>query len=171
MARIYGHSMATIHGRLKPEREDANLLHPIRSSLFTFIHQSSSIPTTHPLLTGLVPIRYLEKYPYTTTYASTMTHNPTPNSRTPHHHAAPRRSHSILPTTNQLSTATSTRSTSKPRHLSHLHSQLAQLSANLSDLENLLRMTAVQAESMRGLGAWCGGMSVCPLPLRNRDHC
>ncbi|KAK8168797.1 DASH complex subunit Hsk3 like-domain-containing protein [Phyllosticta citrichinensis] len=46
----------------------------------------------------------------------------------------------------------------KPRQLSHLHSQLAQLTANVSDLENLLRMTAVQAESMRGLGGYCGGM-------------
>ncbi|KAK5019413.1 hypothetical protein LTR16_000622 [Cryomyces antarcticus] len=28
----------------------------------------------------------------------------------------------------------------------------------MSDLENLLRMTAVQAESMRGLGGYAGGM-------------
>ncbi|KAK7513588.1 DASH complex subunit Hsk3 like-domain-containing protein [Phyllosticta citriasiana] len=49
-------------------------------------------------------------------------------------------------------------SSQKPRQLSHLHSQLAQLTANISDLENLLRMTAVQAESMRGLGGYCGGM-------------
>ncbi|KAK9414250.1 putative High osmolarity sensitivity protein 3 [Seiridium unicorne] len=40
----------------------------------------------------------------------------------------------------------------------HLQSQLSQLSSNLSDTENLLRMTAVQAEAMRGLGAWHGGM-------------
>ncbi|ETS78496.1 hypothetical protein PFICI_10558 [Pestalotiopsis fici W106-1] len=46
----------------------------------------------------------------------------------------------------------------KARQLAHLHSQLAQLSSNLSDTENLLRMTAVQAEAMRGLGAWHGGM-------------
>ncbi|KAI1006375.1 hypothetical protein K3495_g1845 [Podosphaera aphanis] len=45
----------------------------------------------------------------------------------------------------------------KPRQLSHLHAQLASLSANLADLENLLRMTSVQAESIKGLGAWhCG---------------
>jgi hypothetical protein len=43
-------------------------------------------------------------------------------------------------------------------HQSHLHAQLAQLSANLADLENLLRMTSVQAESVRGLGAWHGGL-------------
>lgn len=48
----------------------------------------------------------------------------------------------------------------KNRHLSHLHSQLAQLSANLADLESVLRMTAVQAESMRGLGGWTGGLYV-----------
>ncbi|KAH9222999.1 DASH complex subunit Hsk3 like-domain-containing protein [Leptodontidium sp. 2 PMI_412] len=70
---------------------------------------------------------------------------------------------SRLPTTNapRLSTAPSS---IKPRQLltsvsqSHLHAQLAQLSANLADLENLLRMTSVQAESVRGLGAWHGGL-------------
>ncbi|KAJ9155480.1 hypothetical protein NKR23_g1697 [Pleurostoma richardsiae] len=46
----------------------------------------------------------------------------------------------------------------KARQLTHLHSQLAQLSANLADTENLLRMTSVQAESMRGLGSWHGGL-------------
>ena len=40
----------------------------------------------------------------------------------------------------------------------HLHSQLAQLSANLADTDNLVRMTSVQAEAMRGLGSWHGGM-------------
>jgi hypothetical protein len=40
----------------------------------------------------------------------------------------------------------------------HLQSQLAQLSNNLSDTENLLRMTSVQAEAMRGLGSWHGGL-------------
>lgn len=48
--------------------------------------------------------------------------------------------------------------TLRPIIKAHLHSQLAQLSSNLSDTENLLRMTAVQAEAMRGLGAWHGGM-------------
>ncbi|KAI0385241.1 DASH complex subunit Hsk3 like-domain-containing protein [Hypomontagnella monticulosa] len=46
----------------------------------------------------------------------------------------------------------------KARQLTHLHSQLAQLSANLADTENLLRMTSVQAEAMRGLGSWHGGL-------------
>ncbi|PNS14806.1 hypothetical protein CAC42_2035 [Sphaceloma murrayae] len=49
-------------------------------------------------------------------------------------------------------------SAQKQRQLSHLHAQLAQLTAHMSDLENLLRMTAVQAESMRGLGGYAGGM-------------
>ncbi|TID19712.1 hypothetical protein E2P81_ATG06879 [Venturia nashicola] len=57
-------------------------------------------------------------------------------------------------TTSRLSTMPS----QKPRQLSHLHSQLAQLTAHVSDLENLLRMTAVQAESMRGLGGYAGAM-------------
>ncbi|KAF3768763.1 hypothetical protein M406DRAFT_337126 [Cryphonectria parasitica EP155] len=46
----------------------------------------------------------------------------------------------------------------KQRQLTQLHSQLAQLSANLADTENLLRMTSVQAECMRGLGSWHGGL-------------
>lgn len=58
--------------------------------------------------------------------------------------------------TNRLSTVPS--SASKARQLSHLHAQLAQLTAHMSDLENLLRMTAVQAEGMRGLGGYAGGM-------------
>jgi peptidoglycan hydrolase CwlO-like protein len=48
----------------------------------------------------------------------------------------------------------------KPRQLSHLHSQLAQLTANLSDLQNLLSNTAAQAENMRLLGGYTGGMWV-----------
>ena len=39
-----------------------------------------------------------------------------------------------------------------------LQSQLAQLAANLADTENLLRMTSVQAEAMRGLGSWHAGL-------------
>ncbi|KAL2269507.1 hypothetical protein VTJ83DRAFT_1691 [Remersonia thermophila] len=46
----------------------------------------------------------------------------------------------------------------KARQLAQLHSQLAQLSANLADTENLLRMTSVQAEAMRGLGSWHAGL-------------
>ncbi|KAL6896303.1 DASH complex subunit Hsk3 like domain-containing protein [Trichoderma evansii] len=57
----------------------------------------------------------------------------------------------------QSSVATSG-SVMKSRQLTHLHSQLAQLSKNLSDTENLLRMTSVQAEAMKGLGSWHGGL-------------
>jgi hypothetical protein len=56
-----------------------------------------------------------------------------------------------------------------PSHLhrsqAQLHSQLAQLSANLADTENLLRMTSVQAEAMRGLGSWHAGLSVTTFTL------
>lgn len=48
----------------------------------------------------------------------------------------------------------------KNRHLAQLHSQLAQLSANLADLDNIIRMTAHQAQAMRDLGAWSGGLYV-----------
>lgn len=46
----------------------------------------------------------------------------------------------------------------KNRHLAQLHSQLAQLSAHLADLDNIVRMTAHQAQAMRDLGAWSGGL-------------
>ncbi|KAK5129183.1 hypothetical protein LTR08_003780 [Meristemomyces frigidus] len=61
-------------------------------------------------------------------------------------------------TRTRLSTIPTSASASKSRQLSHLHAQLAQLTAHMSDLENLLRMTAVQAEGMRGLGGYAGGM-------------
>jgi hypothetical protein len=62
----------------------------------------------------------------------------------------------------QNSSRMSTLPSQKPRQLSHLHSQLAQLTAHVSDLENLLRMTAVQAESMRSLGGYAGAMYTIP---------
>lgn len=64
-------------------------------------------------------------------------------------------------TTSRLSTVPT--SASKSRQLSHLHAQLAQLTANMSDMENLLRMTAIQAEAMRGLGGYAGSMWVISL--------
>lgn len=64
------------------------------------------------------------------------------------------------PSATQTRLSTVPTSASKSRQLSHLYAQLAQLTANMSDLENLLRMTAVQAEGMRGLGGYAGGMYV-----------
>jgi len=59
----------------------------------------------------------------------------------------------------RLSTsATSSTSAYKVRQYTHLQSQLAQLQANLSDTEELLRMTATQAENIRILGALHGGL-------------
>ena len=49
-------------------------------------------------------------------------------------------------------------SVTKARQYAHLHSQLAQLNANLADTENLLRMTAVQAMDMRFLGGYVGAL-------------
>ena len=49
-------------------------------------------------------------------------------------------------------------STNRARQHAHLHAQLAQLHARLADTENLLRMTAVQAEYIRGLGGWMGAL-------------
>jgi hypothetical protein len=51
-------------------------------------------------------------------------------------------------------------SANRQRQYAHLHAQLAQLNAHLADMENLLRMTAVQAEHVRGLGGWMGGLCV-----------
>ncbi|KAL4898793.1 DASH complex subunit Hsk3 like-domain-containing protein [Aspergillus ambiguus] len=68
--------------------------------------------------------------------------------------------HSILPsTTGAGSTAGSaSMSAAKTRQYAHLHSQLAQLNAHLADTENLLRMTAVQAQDMRFLGGYVGAL-------------
>ncbi len=73
------------------------------------------------------------------------------------------------PTTRSLSSSRQSNPTQQPRSLSqsqtnrnrqytHLHAQLAQLNAHLADTENLLGMTAVQAEYVRGLGGWWGGL-------------
>ncbi len=48
-------------------------------------------------------------------------------------------------------------SQSRARQYAHLQAQLAQLNAHLADMENLLHMTAVQAEYVKGLGGWWGG--------------
>ncbi|MCJ1355542.1 MAG: hypothetical protein MMC33_005534 [Icmadophila ericetorum] len=56
------------------------------------------------------------------------------------------------------STSTSITNHNRQRQYAHLQSQLAQLAANLSDTENLLRMTAIQAEHVRDLGAYWGSL-------------
>ncbi|KAG6993990.1 hypothetical protein G7Y79_00048g083860 [Physcia stellaris] len=48
-------------------------------------------------------------------------------------------------------------SANRNRQYTHLHAQLAQLNAHMADTENLVRMTAVQADYVRGLGGWWGG--------------
>ena len=49
-------------------------------------------------------------------------------------------------------------STNKARQYAHLHSQLAQLNAHLADTDNLVKMTAIQAQDMRFLGGYVGAM-------------
>ena len=49
-------------------------------------------------------------------------------------------------------------STNKTRQYAHLHSQLAQLNAHLADTDNLVKMTAIQAQDMRFLGGYVGAM-------------
>lgn len=79
----------------------------------------------------------------------------------------PRPSQPYIPQTNQA--RLSTLPSQKARQLSHLHSQLAQLTAHVSDLENLLRMTTVQAESMRGLGGYAGAMFMASAKVLGED--
>ncbi|RMZ88637.1 hypothetical protein DV736_g4131, partial [Chaetothyriales sp. CBS 134916] len=58
------------------------------------------------------------------------------------------------------SSTLSTHSTfaSKNRQYAHLNAQLAQLNAHLADTENIVRMTAEQADQMRFLGAYVGAL-------------
>jgi hypothetical protein len=42
--------------------------------------------------------------------------------------------------------------------MANLHSQLAQLSSNLAATDEILRMTSFQAERMRDLASWHGGL-------------
>ncbi|KAK7183737.1 hypothetical protein DPSP01_004369 [Paraphaeosphaeria sporulosa] len=59
---------------------------------------------------------------------------------------------------NSSSSRLSTVPSQKPRQISHLQAQLAQLTANMADLESLVGMTARQAQDMRGLGGYAGAM-------------
>jgi hypothetical protein len=46
----------------------------------------------------------------------------------------------------------------RQRQLAHLNAQLAKLNANLTDLDGHLRVTAVQADSIKKLGAMQGAL-------------
>ena len=70
-------------------------------------------------------------------------------------------------------------SNAKARQLSHLHSQLAQLQAALADLEDIARVTAVQADNIKALGSLNGALYRSPLaprlppfsrPLQNKQQ-
>ncbi|KAL4883881.1 DASH complex subunit Hsk3 like-domain-containing protein [Aspergillus karnatakaensis] len=76
-----------------------------------------------------------------------------PSSSLAHNH----NNHPAYSSQSQSQSSTSMSAT-KTRQYAHLHSQLAQLNAHLADTENLLRMTAVQAEDMRFLGGYVGGL-------------
>src|SRR5438552_18153400 len=67
------------------------------------------------------------------------------------------------PSSSRLSTAT-TPAHVKSRQFSHLNSQLAQLQAHLADLDNHVRITAIQAEAMKKLGAQHASMYFSPVP-------
>ena len=63
-----------------------------------------------------------------------------------------------LPRPSSAASANPSTSSNKNRQYAHLHAQLAQLNAHLADTENLVRMTAVQAQDMRFLGGYVGAM-------------
>ena len=63
------------------------------------------------------------------------------------------------PSSSRLSTAT-TPAHVKSRQFSHLNSQLAQLQAHLADLDNHVRITAIQADAMKKLGAQHASMYI-----------
>ncbi|PYH97653.1 hypothetical protein BO71DRAFT_114657 [Aspergillus ellipticus CBS 707.79] len=82
-----------------------------------------------------------------------------PSHQPSHSQSFPR--HSILPASTAAAPSmgsASSMSATKTRQYANLHAQLAQLNANLSDTQNLLRMTAVQAEDMRFLGGYVGAL-------------
>ncbi|KAL2846236.1 DASH complex subunit Hsk3 like-domain-containing protein [Aspergillus pseudodeflectus] len=80
-----------------------------------------------------------------------------PSHQHSHSQSYPR--HSVVPSSTASSMGKpSSMSAAKTRQYAHLHSQLAQLNAHLADTENLLRMTAIQAEDMRFLGGYVGAL-------------
>ncbi|KAJ5733089.1 hypothetical protein N7533_013536 [Penicillium manginii] len=79
-------------------------------------------------------------------------------SSTPYSNTATHTFNQPHTTTANSGSGSTSMSTAKQRQYAHLHSQLAQLNANLADTENLLRMTAVQAGDMRFLGGYVGAL-------------
>ncbi|KAK4696956.1 hypothetical protein P7C71_g1058, partial [Lecanoromycetidae sp. Uapishka_2] len=69
----------------------------------------------------------------------------------------PSTSYQRASTSTSTSASASASTINRNRQYTHLHAQLAQLNAHVADMENLVGMTAVQAEYMRGLGGWWGG--------------
>lgn len=56
--------------------------------------------------------------------------------------------------------ASNINSSNRTRQLSHLQARLAQLGANVADLEQLLAVARMQAGGVRDLGGICGGLLV-----------
>ncbi|PYH45349.1 DASH complex subunit HSK3 family protein [Aspergillus saccharolyticus JOP 1030-1] len=72
--------------------------------------------------------------------------------------------HSILPASASMGYggggggSSTSMSMAKTRQYANLYAQLGQLNSHLRDTENLVRMTAVQAEDMRFLGGYVGAL-------------
>ena len=105
--------------------------------------------TTNPAINLPPSYRHSTSFPGITTASA---NNSNVNTATP----APGGGASNLSGPSSSSTL-SAASLNRTRQYTHLHAQLATLNANMADLENLVSMTAVQAECVRGLGGWWGG--------------
>lgn len=111
-----------------------------------------------------LPYKYVTLNPCTTQHPSPK-HPSSFDIYTMSTAASSARASSINPTTtpsnsshrSSTSTSTSASTINRNRQYTHLHAQLAQLNAHVADMENLVGMTAVQAEYMKGLGGWWGG--------------
>lgn len=57
----------------------------------------------------------------------------------------------------------------KQRQLSHLNAQLAQLQANLTDLDNLIKITAIQAEYIEKIGLMHGSLFMASHDVFERE--
>ncbi|MCJ1288072.1 hypothetical protein MMC26_007425 [Xylographa opegraphella] len=73
------------------------------------------------------------------------------------------------PSTTTSTSSTSTSTQNRTRQYAHLAAQLARLNALVADTENLLRMTAVQAAYVRGLGGWMGGVFMASAKVLGED--
>lgn len=129
---------------MNPENHNNPFRQPHHSRLMSSTSSSNARPSRISLYPTSTP-HHTSTFPHSST---SSTHR-TPNTSAPTTSSS---ASTVTATNSQLS-----QSQHRTRQYTHLHAQLAQLNAQLADMENLLHMTAVQAECIRGLGGWWGG--------------